>query len=378
MPRLREYKPSSKKSGYYIRANVGGSHPVTLQVTTIAQVILQQTGYKSSQSVPTKLVWAMYDLDLVYTNKSLDPSNVKNVSTEEILQDLDLSNNLSNSEQKRLISYIEEYEGPQKGKLTQLKQELKTASSGNQGKISSNGHTKVEDVPENVDEAISYIYTLTHNVDRYQRVKKQIDKTYLLRSLQTFVHHPYADVTKAKISHNHLIRYPITHPDKEITCWVRDHRGQAVSHQHQDTDYECRIFDEEGDAVAIVEKDQITDFTPAANGRYNIQELQSDLDWILPPEPVEIDDIEHNKKDGVENNTFTEYNGRKLRAIREVQDKESMTVQIAKVDRISTGRNPVIEIDGKEHILDKGKPGEEYLVEDTGSIKWNTISKVID
>lgn len=103
MPTLREYKPSSKKSGYYIQANVGGSHPITLQVTAIAQTIFQQTSYKPDQSVPTKLIWAMYDLNLLYTHKSLDSSSVQDVSTEDILRELNLDSHLSDSEKEKLM-----------------------------------------------------------------------------------------------------------------------------------------------------------------------------------------------------------------------------------------------------------------------------------
>jgi len=158
MPKIREYKPSSSKSGYYIQANVGGSHPITIQVTSLAETILRQTGYCPGGSVPTKLVWAMYDLDLLFTESSLDLSAVKDISIDDILTQLDLGNVLSEAKKDDLISYIERYEGPQKSTLVRLKQELQ---SGGEERTPDDGKKKgrteeiSEYIPQTEDEAIS-------------------------------------------------------------------------------------------------------------------------------------------------------------------------------------------------------------------------------
>ena len=129
MPTLYKYKPSSDKNGYYIRAYAGGSHPITLQVTQIAEVLFQHTGYTPNQAIPTKLIWSMHEIDLLYTETSFDSSGIQSGSVEHIVQSLGLGNELSESEVKEIASYIEDYEGPQNNALKKLKNKLEPANS---------------------------------------------------------------------------------------------------------------------------------------------------------------------------------------------------------------------------------------------------------
>jgi hypothetical protein len=68
---LNKYARLNEKTGYFIRANVGGSQPVALQVISTAQQIFKDDGYSDGSSIPTKLVWSMYDVEAIKKNSKL-------------------------------------------------------------------------------------------------------------------------------------------------------------------------------------------------------------------------------------------------------------------------------------------------------------------
>jgi len=105
------------------------------------------------------------------------------------------------------------------------------------------------------------------------------------------------------------------------------------------------------------------------NGEYSIQDIERDLKWVLPKLPVKIDERLTTE--------YTHYDGFDLEPIRTVYNTIGAHLQIVEVDRISKNRNPVIEINGAPHILDRGKPGERYLAEEIDSNRWRVVSKVI-
>lgn len=216
MPTLREYE-SSPKSGYYIQANVGAPHPITLQVSTLAGDIFRQIGYRPDDSVPTEVVWAMYDLDLLFTNGSLDGSDLDDISTENVIRGLDLGNRLSSDTLREIVSYIAEYDGPRKRVLDRLKEELRTASvSDNDGRPTTAPPDPV-DVPRTEEDAIAFLSTITSDSKELRRAKRKVRTSYLVRSLQTFLPHPYTEPGKTKLTPDWNIEYPLRPPLSERT-----------------------------------------------------------------------------------------------------------------------------------------------------------------
>ena len=372
MPKIREYKPSSSKSGYYIQANVGGSHPITIQVTSLAETILRQTGYCPGGSVPTKLVWAMYDLDLLFTESSLDLSAVKDISIDDILTQLDLGNVLSEAKKDDLISYIERYEGPQKSTLVRLKQELQ---SGGEERTPDDGKKKgrteeiSEYIPQTEDEAISVMFTMCSGAKEFRTLKRNINTTFLLRSLQTFLPHPHVDRLNSKVEEDGSIKYKLYNSDTDQTVWLKDVRGGITPSEGRKADYVISVPCESGEATAVISGENIVRAKVPPNSEYNIQDIERDLKWVLPKVPVKIDERLTAE--------YTHYDGFDLEPIRTVYNIIGAHLQIVEVDRISKNRNPVIEINGAPHILDRGKPGERYLAEEIDSNRWRVVSKVI-
>lgn len=157
MTTLNQYTPDSKKEGFYIRANVGGDRPITLQVSHAASRIFETVGYEDGDSVPTELVWAMYSLDMVYTLTSIDlGSEPKDLEPAKILKDLDLENKLTDEERAELISYLEAYSGPDADRIEELRKELlENVSEDELDAVASRTGTWFEDrhqLPETSDE----------------------------------------------------------------------------------------------------------------------------------------------------------------------------------------------------------------------------------
>ncbi len=366
MPTLRKYKPSSKKNGYYIQANVGGSHPITLQVTPIAGKILRKTGYKPNKSIPTKLVWAMYDLDLLYTKKSLDTSNPQDVSTGAVLRNLDLGNRLSRRELNEVINYIDEYSGPQIQALKHLKNDLTNAAeSGADAKNSVNQ----SDIPKTTEEAVSCLFTITNGIRQFRQARQNTDDLYLLKSFQNFMTHPYVDFEQTEVTDDGELRYTLTHPEKENTYRLTDQLPPRKGMGFHDTDYVIQIPDENGNATGVIEDEAIVGFAPAESNSYDKKDLEEDLKWILSIKPVDTNP---------DFTTMTEYNGIELEPIRRIRNKQNIDMQIVEVDRISNAGNPIVEVGDTHYLLDRGEPGERYLVEVTQQNRWKALSKVVD
>lgn len=149
MPTLKSY---SNKDGVYIVANVGGAHPVTLQVPTVTERILRKAGYDPEGTVPTTVVWSLYDLGLLYTAGSITeiPEDVD--ITLEIFDDLNISSELTEQERDQLLKALQDYEGPKASKVAEFRQTLKetTPQSQQSQKSESSG---------DVGNAVSKLYS---------------------------------------------------------------------------------------------------------------------------------------------------------------------------------------------------------------------------
>lgn len=152
MPELKTYTDDSPKSGYYILANVGGSHPITIQVTDLGGQILQKAGYSGGDNVPTKVVWSMFDVGILYTSGTInDPPEVDD-NPDETFQQLGVANKLTAQEQDQLLNYLNEYTGPNQTEVNDLRETLQQSSVATQERI-----TISEDTHDDLDR-ISTLY----------------------------------------------------------------------------------------------------------------------------------------------------------------------------------------------------------------------------
>lgn len=130
MPTLNRYVRSSSKSGYYIRANVGRGAPVTLQVADLAARILSDNGFSDGDTVPTKLVWSMYDIDLLYT-EAAGPTSSTRRDVAESFSDHHIDARLDPGTREALIEYLGQYSGARRRSVNRLRTRLERARSRN-------------------------------------------------------------------------------------------------------------------------------------------------------------------------------------------------------------------------------------------------------
>lgn len=167
MPTLKEYTEDSDQSGFYILANVGQSHPVTLQVTNLGKQILQKCGYESGDNVPTKIVWSMFDVGILYTSSTINEPPEVTEDTDEIFRQLNVANKLTSEERSRLINYLKEYSGPNEAQVKSLQNELQEQDTD-----------KKDELPEEVQQDLERLSRLQEKGDitneEYQLLKSRV------------------------------------------------------------------------------------------------------------------------------------------------------------------------------------------------------------
>lgn len=144
MPTLNRYAASNSKTGFFIRANVGGSHPVTLQTTDVASQLFRETGYHDGATLPTKLVWGMYEVELLYTESSLSTQPSASADVSSLSRALD-SSALSDATRRELVDFLETYSGSKQRAVERLRVHLQREQRANQpsnaGDATSRGKT---------------------------------------------------------------------------------------------------------------------------------------------------------------------------------------------------------------------------------------------
>lgn len=140
MPTLRRYVSSSDKNGFYIQANIGAGAPITLQVSDLAARIFKDNGYRDADTVPTKLVWAMYDVGLVSTSGSTETKS-KSANVYKAFKDKGVSARLSKKTCRQLVRYLTDYRGPQRRRVRRLRSDLETAKPSRDRSTSDDGGT---------------------------------------------------------------------------------------------------------------------------------------------------------------------------------------------------------------------------------------------
>lgn len=169
MPSLKTYTDESDKTGFYILANVGGSHPVTLQVTDLGAQILQKAGYEAEDNIPTKVVWSMFDVGILYTSSTINSPPEVTQGASKIFEELGVNNNLTENEKQQLLRYLEEYDGPNKAQVATLKERL------NEGRESD--HT--EPLPPEVEDDLERLAQL-HSAGKLKTAEYEVLKSMAL------------------------------------------------------------------------------------------------------------------------------------------------------------------------------------------------------
>jgi hypothetical protein len=169
MPELKSYTDDSPKSGHYILANVGGPHPITIQVTDLGERILRNAGYKGGDNVPTKVVWSMFEVGILYTSGKInDPPEVTD-DPGEIFRQLGVENQLTAQEQEQLIRYLNEYTGPNQTEVADLRETLEASTATMQVEQS---------MPEEVEKDLARLSNLYERGDlkekEYELLKSRI------------------------------------------------------------------------------------------------------------------------------------------------------------------------------------------------------------
>lgn len=169
MPTLKSYTDDSPQSGHYILANVGGSHPVTIQVTDLGEQILRKAGYGEEDTVPTKVVWSMFEVGILYTSGTVNEPPEVDDTPDEIFRQLGVADKLTGREQEQLMSYLHEYSGPNQAEVDRLRETLEQSGDATRGETS---------IPKHIREDLNRLSTLYESGDlkeeEYELLKARV------------------------------------------------------------------------------------------------------------------------------------------------------------------------------------------------------------
>lgn len=294
MPIFHEYADNNKKDGFYIRANVGGSTPVTLQVSAIATRIFKVLGYNDGDAVPPKLVWAMYDLDMLYTLTSINIESVTDdINASKIIDELDLENKLDEDELGRVVSYLEAYSGPNEERIKELREQLLENLSEkdileweNKRNIWFHGH---KNLPDTADQ-ISSVLTSWCSEDLAERALKafRLNKEFVAWSVRTFFSHPdLAEQPIIAIEDNEIV-YELDPGGTINQLRIADARGHtrtvaSTVHSTSGYDYWIRRVLSDGTVERAFIRNELVVKYESEGKRGSHTLFSYDLGEILPP-----------------------------------------------------------------------------------------------
>lgn len=294
MPTLNRYSRDSEKEGFYVRANVGGETPITLQVTPLASRIFRIVGYEDGDGVPSNLVWAMYDLDMVYTLSSIDVDATPDaVDPSAVLRDLEIESELTESERARLVSYLEAYSGVDAERVATLRERLledvSESALDDAPSVRGGREQPVDDLPETAEDI-----ALTLNVwtppDRTERARRALllHEDFVKWSVRTFAsHRRLADEPVVAIGEQRIV-YEIESSSSVSRVTVADARGHRrtvlTGSGESQYDYQIRRTYPDGTReIGYVSGEYLVKYD--SNGeRGSATLLKYDLDDVLPPD----------------------------------------------------------------------------------------------
>lgn len=296
MPSLNKYSEDNDKEGFYIRANVGGGHPITLQVTLVASQIFRALNYRDGDAVPTELVWSMYDLNMLYTLTSVDIGETPtDVNAAEVLEQLDLDNKLSDEERAELITYLEAYDGPDAERIQQLRAELvENLSEDALEQVTvgeSNWFPISNQLPESQNEVANLLYEWSDsNMLRKAHKALILNKEFVTWSVRTFAAHQYLRQNPLESITDNEITYRLNPPNQSKELTISDSRGhgrKVTTHRGPDSVYDYRIRRVLTDGTkeyAYLRGDTIVKYDSFEGDSGSSVMLKYDIEDILPPQ----------------------------------------------------------------------------------------------
>jgi len=334
MPTLSKYAQSNQKTGYFVKANVGGSHPVTLQTTDVAERVFKDNGYSDGSTVPTKLIWSMYDTGLLYTNTTISASTLSH--SYDSLSKAITDSRLTEPTRNKLIEYFESYSGPNQVAITDLLEDIRLTVSSD---------TIEEYDPENpLETAKSFVEAYN------QRPEYQIDalfdrgQDWAVDSVLTFSQRA-SQLEKIEIKGT-ILGYHLSPISVSGKARVYDRR---FLDRH---DHDYRIEYQDSKMISLqVQNGRIT----SSNGPENLLTLLEARQLTEETTPVEINenDVRYTI-DSPPSSRITIPEKSFLQG-----DKELL---VGAVDRISNNNNPLVELTDGHILLDAGEKGEIYLI----------------
>jgi hypothetical protein len=354
MPKLWEYADSNEKEGMFIRASVGKEAIITLQVSPVAERLFRMLEYHPPAVVPSKLVWEMYDVGLLFTINSLATEGSSGGDATAVLDEADDSS-LSPDEKAEIIEELEAYSGPGEEHVEELAERLDGASA-----------STLETQPTET-EGIALLRKWATDPEAVDRCVE----SYAIASIQTFVNHPYLVSPPVRISDEGYIIYKVKKGDRRRDVSIFDHRPKS------NWDFKIKVVhtvDKREFARVRADGTIVTYRNKAGNigSRMNITGIS---DWAIPSKQIRVDIPVAVSPEG--RNEIHEYRGTELEPIRDPQKVDEESLMIVEVDRISGGDNPIVQFERGHMRLDQGEPGEEYLVERVSNNKGRVISRVI-
>jgi hypothetical protein len=339
MPTLNKYAKSNEKTGYFVRANVGGSHPVTLQTTDVAERIFDDNGYSDGSSVPTKLVWSMYDVDLLYTESSINSETPSHSFGS--LSDAVTGSNLTEGTRQDLIQYFGTYSGPHQQEVSKVLSDLR--------RTTSTGEIPTFDSSEPVKSAKTIFDDISsaseHRIDDLLNNKEN----QVSDSLLTFAQRT-SQIDDIEITDRPSIAYhfkPLTVPGDAVVydLTVSDGRG---SNGH----YDYRVEYKRAKMSSVYVQDGTVKKVNGPSENLTSSEAQRLADEVTP---IKIDSSDLTASVDAPAPSELSLPGRTF-----VQGESDIFIGV--IDRISNSDNPVVELEDGHFLTDVGKKDNIYLI----------------
>jgi len=349
MPTLNRYASSNQKTGYYIRANVGGSHPVTLQTTSVAERILSDNGYSDGATIPTKLVWSMYDVDLLYTESSLSAST-PSYSVRDSLSEVMESSVLSKSTRHRLIEYLSSYSGSHQAAVGQLLEDLRATVS-----LDAVQKHEPSKQTESATEFLSEFAVDDMDVNTlFDEYGGELEQSLLAFSMRA------PQLEGIEVTDRPGIGYQFTSLTMPGDVTIYDYAladGRGSTEQ-----YEYRIQYRESATSSIYVRDSEIQKVNGPTDNISRAEAERLAEELIPAELASDEISVCTNSPSVSEIDLPEY----------AFVPQDTDLVVGAVDRISNSDNPVVEMDGGHLLLDTGDEYKLYLINRIDS-RWGRV-----
>jgi CspA family cold shock protein len=349
MPTLNKYARSNEKTGYFVRASVGGNHPVTLQTTGTAQQIFKDNGYSDGSSIPTKLVWSMYDVDLLYTESSV--SGATPTHSFDTLSDAVTGSALTEGTRKELIRYFRDYTGAHQKQVNSVLDELRREVTA--GAIAT--HDSSESVMNARRLLTKYSSQTEEGIEEYLQELGEHARASLLVFAQRA-----SQITDIESTSESVIAYQFAPVSLPGEATVLDHTHSTSDGKSGQYDYQIEYTRNRTSSI-YVRNGEVQEIGGASKNVTSVE--ASRLAAELTPVSIDENDVASTvdapsvSDVDVPERAFWQGDGDLL---------------VCTVDRVSQSGNPVVELQDGHILLDAGEEGTTYLV-DRVDKEWGRV-----